>query len=353
VRGGGEVPSRTAARATRAVTPAAGPGEAPPAAARGRVRRMFALVSWFALMSGGVLVLLGLRPDLQMLSVIAALYAALTPYGVGAWLVAAAVCAAVGRRRILTLVALGGLLLQLSWTAPYWPGEELSPGALTVMTLNLRCVPSDPGPVHAAIEAAHADVVVLADVTESTFASLEPMMSEALPHAFDQETRRTRSNGEKRCSTRVAATGPIGLVELTGTGNRQHTLRVVLPGAELVLIAVDVENLMQGRGLRPWAEDLEMVRAAAEPLVDGPLVVLGDFNAVREHQPMRALLELGLADVAEASGAGWVRTFPASGPLLAIDHVLVGTGVEGRTLRAVDVAGSDHLALIATLSPRR
>jgi len=68
---------------------------------------------------------------------------------------------------------------------------------------------------------------------------------------------------------------------------------------------------------------------------------------------MRALLELGLADVAEASGAGWVRTFPASGPLLAIDHVLVGTGVEGRTLRAVDVAGSDHLALIATLSPRR
>ncbi|HZK05968.1 MAG TPA: endonuclease/exonuclease/phosphatase family protein [Actinomycetaceae bacterium] len=300
------------------------------------------------------MVALNVWPELQMCSPLAALYSALTPYAVGAWTVALIAClvAGRGRQRWIALLAAGGLGLQAAWMVPYLPGPERQAGEITVMTLNLRCVTNDPIQVLDAIEETAPDVVVLADIPTATLRGLTSLgFGDQYEYSFDQPTRRSRPGAVTRpCGTHIAARGPVRLLAATSSDNPQHTVLIDLPQATLHLIAVDVENIIQGRGIGPWAEDLESVRVGSAPLVDGPLVVLGDFNAVREHQPMRQLRALGLVDAAEASGAGWVRTFPAGRPLLAINHVMVGRALEPRTLRAIAVEGGDHLALVATLS---
>lgn len=89
-----------------------------------------------------------------------------------------------------------------------------------------------------------------------------------------------------------------------------------------------------------WQSDLAEIRKQAEAHVGGPLVVLGDFNAVREHQPLRAFGDAGLTSAAESAGAGWVPTWPSRRydrtiaavpypPVIGIDHVFVGPGVVG------------------------
>ena len=57
-----------------------------------------------------------------------------------------------------------------------------------------------------------------------------------------------------------------------------------------------------------------------------PLIVAGDFNAVDDHGPMRALTHDGLESATDIVGAGWLPTYPANRrfpPLIPIDHVLV------------------------------
>jgi endonuclease/exonuclease/phosphatase (EEP) superfamily protein YafD len=83
--------------------------------------------------------------------------------------------------------------------------------------------------------------------------------------------------------------------------------------------------------------------------------VVGDFNATRDHQPFRAILDTGLRDAAEQAGSGWQPTWPARGswgwlrPLLTIDHVLATDQWQAVDTSTLEVPGSDHLALVARL----
>lgn len=102
-----------------------------------------------------------------------------------------------------------------------------------------------------------------------------------------------------------------------------------------------------------WADELEE-SIVARP--DVPVLVAGDFNAVREHGPLRRLLgRFGLESAAEQAGAGWVPTYPADTwypPVLAIDHVLVGPGLEAVGVETVRIGGYAHLALVVEVRAR-
>ena len=80
---------------------------------------------------------------------------------------------------------------------------------------------------------------------------------------------------------------------------------------------------------RAWLEDYQDLTDTANAHPEMPLIAAGDFNAIREHAPMRTLLATTrLQNAAELAGHGWMPTCPSSPwhpPLLGLDHILVST----------------------------
>ena len=95
--------------------------------------------------------------------------------------------------------------------------------------------------------------------------------------------------------------------------------------------------------LADWLGDLE-----------GPVVVVGDFNATRDHHQFRTILAAGYADAASQVGAGWLPTYPANRrrvPLLiTIDHVLASDGIVATDVERVEIADTDHASLVVRLA---
>lgn len=84
-----------------------------------------------------------------------------------------------------------------------------------------------------------------------------------------------------------------------------------------------------------------------------PSVLLGDFNAVPSSLPYRSLARHG-RDVQVATQTRPRATFPSRFPLLRIDHVFVGDGIEPLDTEVptdlLTRTASDHLPLLATLA---
>ncbi|MEV6601897.1 endonuclease/exonuclease/phosphatase family protein [Actinoplanes sp. NPDC051346] len=98
-----------------------------------------------------------------------------------------------------------------------------------------------------------------------------------------------------------------------------------------------------------WRADLE-----AEPRAEPkgmPRILLGDFNATLDHQPLRELIDSGYRDAADATGNGLIGTWgPYDGDLIppvTIDHVLVDNRLGVTDADVHDIDGSDHRAIIA------
>lgn len=326
-----------------------------PAPTQAFLRRTLLAVGWVSLAAGLSAVSVNLFPELQRRLVVAAILASFTPYLIVAWLAGGSIflIAAHGGLRAIAVVCALGLALQVYWTSPYWPREPATMSTTwTIMTINLRCLHADLDELRAEVERTGPDVVVLVDVCVHTRAALERAgVGELLPYDYWQDTRRSRSGTTSPCWTGVAARGPIKLIATTATVNPQQTVLVQLPEKSLTLIAVDVANLVEAP--REWAGDLAAVRQAVAAVDEAePLIVLGDFNAVREHAPMVALRVDGLVDAAEQAGAGWLRTFPSDWtvpPFLAIDHVLLRGGLGTASISTFRVSGTDHLGLTARI----
>ena len=138
------------------------------------------------------------------------------------------------------------------------------------------------------------------------------------------------------------------------------------PGRPVVLISVHPLTPMRERGY-PWQRDL----ARLLPLAGStePQVVMGDFNASRDHQPFRELLAAGFVDCADAAQhRTWPGfTWPASWDLYsdrdsrrfpdrrapAADAAGPRAGQPRRHHGArgppVRVAGTDHHAVLAVI----
>ncbi len=139
-----------------------------------------------------------------------------------------------------------------------------------------------------------------------------------------------------------------------------------VPGRPVVLTSVHPLTPMRDRGY-PWQRDLARLLPLAQD--SGPQVVMGDFNASRDHRPFRDLLAAGFVDCADAAqhrtwpGFTWPvswdlysdrenRRFPdrRAPALMRLDHVLVSrAGATVRAARPVRVAGTDHHAVLAVI----
>lgn len=139
-----------------------------------------------------------------------------------------------------------------------------------------------------------------------------------------------------------------------------------VPGRPVVLTSVHPLTPMRDRAYT-WQRDLARLLPLAQD--SGPQVVMGDFNASRDHQPFRDLLAAGFVDCADAAqdrtwpGFTWpVSWHLSSDPdsralpdrralaIMRLDHVLVSrAGATVRTAHPVRVPGTDHHAVLAVI----
>lgn len=113
------------------------------------------------------------------------------------------------------------------------------------------------------------------------------------------------------------------------------------------------------RSCREWSMGIIGLRAlATAPAEDGHeriTVVMGDLNSSVPHPSFRKLLAGGFHDAALDEAAGQHTTFPSwlPWPRIVLDHVLFTDHLRASQVRSVKVTGSDHLALLATLTIER
>ncbi|WP_235848184.1 endonuclease/exonuclease/phosphatase family protein [Mycolicibacterium holsaticum] len=102
------------------------------------------------------------------------------------------------------------------------------------------------------------------------------------------------------------------------------------------------------RGIAATRADLD---AFAKSAGSAAVIVGGDFNSTPDMRQFRDLLTNGYRDAVDQTGAGFAPTFPSNKwfpPALVIDHVLIRNAAAS-SVRAKNIPGSDHRALLATI----
>jgi endonuclease/exonuclease/phosphatase (EEP) superfamily protein YafD len=287
-------------------------------------------------------------PSLQLLNRVTVMASAFIPYGLPAFAGAAVIFATVHRRRLrpLAVAAVAGAVLLAWWAKPYWPAPAPASGgnSLTLLTMNLRCNHSGTSDLAALAQRAGPDVVVVQGFDSTQRSALGDAWSQALPHSTFHPMAR-----QSGCGTLVASRTPLRT--LSAPEDAQPVVEVDLPSGSVVLLPVDLPT--PTNGLTPWLDAFAHLSEAVRAHRDRPLVVAGDFNAVREHEPLRRLLQdTGLRDAAEVAGAGWTPTFPSRPwhpPLLGLDHVLIGAPQGASEVRTEAIVGQEHRSLIVRI----
>ncbi|MFF7795243.1 endonuclease/exonuclease/phosphatase family protein [Streptomyces sp. NPDC007991] len=102
-----------------------------------------------------------------------------------------------------------------------------------------------------------------------------------------------------------------------------------------------------------WRKELDALRDAAATDPGTPLVLAGDFNASQDHAAFRRILDTGLSDAARLDDADRTPTWPArTAPVFGaqIDHVLVSKDFAADRTRVLDLADTDHRAVVTDLT---
>ncbi|WP_232375311.1 endonuclease/exonuclease/phosphatase family protein [Mycolicibacterium baixiangningiae] len=263
----------------------------------------------------------------------------------------------VGRRIILSIAAMAVLAATVAVQVPwYYFGSPPPVGQhtdLRVLSSNLRKGRADAASfVDLAKE--RADVITVSELTpeearrfsraglESTFpyAVLSPAPGGGGIGLWSRFPLATVSPPKRRDTTIAAA-------------------KIQIPGVryDLVVASVHVTSpLSVGIDIFDrWRRGITDLKASMDGFVEtagaGAVVVAGDFNSTPDMRQFRDLLTNGYRDAVEQTGAGPGPTFPSYPwfrPLITIDHVLTRNAAAS-SLRTLDIKGSDHRAILATI----
>ncbi len=277
-------------------------------------------------------------------------------------LMAAAVGAVVAfwfaRLRVPTGLAVALVVVVASTQAPLFL-VDARPDAVTAVPLvilqaNLMVGHTDPAAVVALVRDNHVDVLTVEELTQSqldglVIAGLERFLpyEAALPAGGAAGTGVWTKHAMTNISVLAASTFHSIVVRTTTS-----------TGDPVTVIAAHPRPPISGHAA-VWDDELRSLDSQLEARVldsDDPILVGADLNATWDMVQFRSLLHGGFDDAAELAGAGITATYPTdkkvfgvtAAPILAIDHVLVrGAGVS--RVRIVDLPGSDHRGLLATV----
>lgn len=266
-----------------------------------------------------------------------------------------------GPRRMVApvlAVLVAGLGLHAWWLAPQFTGDTpaAADGAtpLVVMTTNFYAGDADAAEVVRAAQARDVGLLVVNEITFGTLTEMEEAgIDELMPYRIGEP------NGAVD-GTMVFSREP--LTESTRLETTFQSWQVTVGEGEdaLTLLAVHPVAPVAPAGASTWRAEHETLLAAAEE--SGAALVLGDLNAGPDHAVLRSWHDAGFRDSLELVNAGWSPTWPSNGitpvpglhppALIQIDHVLVTSALAVTESSTVDVPGSDHRAVVATIARR-
>ena len=252
-------------------------------------------------------------------------------------------------RVVAAVLALVGLGIHAWWFAPQVVGDNPGPAddadRITVMNANLYEGRANAEEVVAAVRDNHVDILVLEEITPDLLAQMDAAgLAELLPDRVGEPDYMV-------AGTMILANQPL----------TDHVrLRTTFQGweakyGELTVLGVHPVAPVDPAG---WRADHAAILEQAE--ADHADLIVGDMNATPDHDVMRKLDDAGYRDAGEVSNEGWQPTWPANHvgilpllpPLVRIDHVLIGDSMASLGTHTVDIEGTDHLALVATVAAR-
>jgi len=253
----------------------------------------------------------------------------------------------------VAVVVLVLLAVQLTWVLPTRGAQAAAgarPGAVAVrvLTINVYVGAADLTQILRLVNQEDVDLLAVQEALPTTVNHLNAGLSRTLPYLLP-------SDPTHPAGTVIWSRWPIGsLGPSLGVGGEISRSLLRVPGAVPVTVT-GVHTISPGRGrIDGWNRDLQsLVRASTQ--TTGPQLMLGDFNASRDHQPFRQLLGTGLVDGAETvrtppwRGVTWPANKRRMPVAVRLDHVLVTPSIGVRALRLVTVAGTDHRGVLADL----
>ena len=252
-------------------------------------------------------------------------------------------------RLAAAVLALAGLAVHVWWFSPQFVGTDPEPaqGAerITVMNANLFEGRAKAEEIMDAVRDNDVDILVLEEITPDLLAQLDGLgLAELLPERVGEPDYMV-------AGTMILANQPL----------TEHVrLRTTFQGWQATYDGLKVLGVHPVAPVDPdaWRADHAAILRQAE--ADDADLIVGDMNATPDHDVMRTLDDAGFRDAGEVSNEGWQPTWPANHvgilpllpPLVRIDHVLIGNELASLGTHTVDIDGTDHLALVATVARR-
>lgn len=257
------------------------------------------------------------------------------------------------RRRVLTLLLAVAMAGYVYWMAPFFvppdasaPADPADSDTLRVMTVNAEYGQADAQSVVDLVEAQHVEVLAVQELTPSFEEALtDAGLDELLAHSF------TVPAADSPAGSGLWSTTPLtDEEELSGTSFAMPSAVVSAGGTDVRVTVVHPHPPMPTE-ITTWRTELveltEQVHAD-----DAPQILAGDFNATYDHASFRDLLGSRFSDATREWGAGPAVTWPEDNQvpaLFALDHVVVEKDMPVSDVVPMQVPGTDHRALLATV----
>ncbi|HEX6684824.1 MAG TPA: endonuclease/exonuclease/phosphatase family protein [Candidatus Limnocylindrales bacterium] len=272
---------------------------------------------------------------------------AFTPYIAATSILPLAVVALMRRWRVVAFAAVTTVTLALCVVPRGLPDLDARAGAdgptLRVMSANLLAGAASVEQLVTLVRENDVDILAVQELTPE-FAKQAVGLNELLPHQVLYP------------KPSVIGAGLYSRTPLRNGELRQNPWQFGQARAEVVQYGVWVESVHPvapggSESVDPWVRSFARQHKATP---GGPLQILaGDFNATLDHSVLRTLISSGYRDAADVRGKGFIGTWgPYDGdriPPVTLDRVLADRRIGVADLKVLDLEGSDHRPVVATL----
>lgn len=275
--------------------------------------------------------------------------------------------ALLSRRRLLLVVCVLALATNGWWHAGYFAGRAkvssaaeyaVSTSATTddsyarVMTVNTLNGAASAKQIVEVCRAEHVEVLCLQELTNGMVADLTAAgIDEVLPYHVVSEGASAISNGGRNGIWTAAPQDNVSRNLLPIETSSMPAADIVIGSTTVRIVSVHPNSPVRGAE-DLWDKGLSIIGSLSD--YGHAYLIMGDFNSTWDHARFRTLLGTRFADASQASGEGFHMTYPSNKivpSLIEIDHIVYArdSGITVSSLKAVEIAGTDHKALIGTL----
>lgn len=227
-----------------------------------------------------------------------------------------------------------------------------SQGAFNVMTLNCRYGRADAAAIVQAVRNHDIAVLALQELTDELVSALNVAgLDDLLSYRQLGEARTSDNGGFNGIWIRVEPSDASPITAMIPAADVPGVCFPINATRSITFVSAHPKSPM--RGCRDWSAGIiGLGELASTQKAHDITVVMGDLNSGIAHPSFRALLRSGFMDAALFQTNGQQATFPSwlHWPRIILDHILFTHGLHASNVRSFVVQGSDHLALMATLS---